>query len=135
MLVSALSTHKPLRALYFLNVVACMRMHTSGWAVEPAGSNALYHAKLDWIKVWTRWERTVLMKGIFSTFGSVKSPLLNRTGNKMRGHAFYSLSRNRLFLSLTATQLQKLNKDREQSDNQKVVLSAELGGRLKLKAF
>lgn len=28
--------------------------------------------------------RSVLMKGIFSTFGSVKSPLLHRTGNKMR---------------------------------------------------
>lgn len=56
----------------------------SGWPVGLAGSNALYHAKLDWIKVWTCRVRIVLMKGIFSTFGSVKSPLLNHTGNKMR---------------------------------------------------
>lgn len=56
----------------------------SGWPVGHAGSNALYHAKVDWIKVWTRRVRIVLMKGIFSTFGSVKSSLLNRTGNKMR---------------------------------------------------
>lgn len=60
----------------------------SVWAVGLAGSNALYHAKLDWIKVWTRWVRTFLMKGIFSTFGSVKSPLLNRAGNKMRSCFF-----------------------------------------------
>lgn len=62
----------------------------SGWAVALSGSNALYHAKLDWIKVWTRRVRIVLMKGIFSTFGSVKSPLLNRTGNRMRSWFFIS---------------------------------------------
>lgn len=49
-----------------------------------AGSYALYHAKLDWIKVGTCRVCIVLMKGIFSTFGSVKSPLLNRTGSRMR---------------------------------------------------
>lgn len=61
---------------------ACICMHTSGWAVKPFGSDALYHAKLDWIKIWTCLERTVLMKGIFSTFGSVKSSLSNRKETK-----------------------------------------------------
>lgn len=55
-----------------------------GFVIGLAGSNALYHAKLDWIKVWTCRLRTVLMKGSFSTFDSVKLSLLNRTGNKIR---------------------------------------------------
>lgn len=49
-----------------------------GWAVQLVGSNALYHAKLDWIKIWTQWECTVLMKGIFFTFGSVKIAFIKK---------------------------------------------------------
>lgn len=57
--------------------------------VGLVGSNALYRAKLNWIKVRTCWVRTVLTKGIFSTFGSVKSLLLDRTGNKMRSRFLF----------------------------------------------
>lgn len=63
------------------------------------------------------------MKGIFSTFGSVKLPLLNCTENKMRScflfKEFYSEGFARL---LRRTQLQK----QRESDDQKVVLSADL---------
>lgn len=78
-LVGALSTPK---GTIFSPCQACICMHTSGWEVKPFGSDALYHAKLDWITIWTCLERTVLMKGIFSTFGSVKSSLSNRKETK-----------------------------------------------------
>lgn len=69
----------------------CMHQYALVWGVGVGlvGSNALYRAKLNWIKVWTCWVRTVLMKGIFSTFGSVKSLLLHRTGNKMRSRFLF----------------------------------------------
>lgn len=91
-LVHYLPTYPSGHCIFFVSLRACACTHTSpvcgqsGWL---AGSNALYHAKLDWIKVWTRWVHTFLMKGIFSTFGSVKSSLLNRTGNKMRSCFFF----------------------------------------------
>ena len=51
--IGALSTQESLKALYFLHIAACF-LHAhfiSGWAVGLAGSDALYHAKLDWIKL------------------------------------------------------------------------------------
>lgn len=45
---------------FFFFSFSCHYVHVytdvmSGWAVGLAGSNALYHAKLNWIKVWTQW--------------------------------------------------------------------------------
>lgn len=105
----------------------------SGWAVGLAGSYGLYHAKLDWIKVWTRWLCNVLMKGIFSTFGSMKSPLLNHTGNKMRSCFFIPFQGTGFTRHCggTAAELKQKREDRRQP---KGFLSANLvsNGRLRL---
>lgn len=48
-----------------------------------------------------------------------KIVFIKSKGNKMLGHAFYSLSKYRLYSSMKTNQLQKSNQDGVQNDNQK----------------
>lgn len=105
-IVAAFAAHESLRAAYFLHVHAHVMSGQQGWL---AGSNALYHAKL-WIQVQAHREFSVLMKGIFSAFGSVKSPLLSCTGNKTRSCFFlffFKFSRKWLWRGLFPDMKQK----------------------------
>lgn len=112
-----LSTHEPHGAVSFH---CCLIVSLCELVGCRAGSNALYNAKLNWIKLclWgvaiSAWVDTVLMKGIFSTFGSVKSSLLNCTGKQNGVTLFILFSRSWLDFSLKLAQLLECwNRERE----------------------
>lgn len=69
----------------------------SGWAV---GSNALYHAKLDWIKVWTRKGTHCSNEGHLFHIWQRKIDFIksHRKQNEVMLFFFYSLSRKQASL-------------------------------------